>query len=99
MLVSFLWGATNPLIRRGSVGIERIEASTAVERIARELLFLVTRWQYLVPFGLNQAGSVLYVVVLRSAELSLVVPVVNSLSFVWTALAAVCLGEQRASTS
>lgn len=99
MLVSFLWGATNPLIRSGSKGIEHITAPTAVQRVGRELFFLLTRWQYVLPFALNQAGSVLYVAVLQTAELSLAVPVVNSLSFVFTAVAALCLGERRASIS
>ena len=51
------------------------------------------------PFILNQCGSVLYVLTLQNTELSVAVPVANSLSFVFTAISALFLGEQRASLS
>ena len=43
--------------------------------------------QYLVPFLLNQCGSVLYIRVLSGDQLSIVVPLVNSLTFVFVFLA------------
>ncbi|KAJ6647309.1 Transmembrane protein 234 like [Pseudolycoriella hygida] len=95
--VAFLWGATNPLIRRGSAGVENIKSGTAIKQFVAEIIFLITRWQYLVPFLLNQCGSVLYVLTLQDTELSVAVPIANSLSFVFTAISALLLGEQRAS--
>jgi len=95
--VAFLWGATNPFIRRGSVGVEDIKATSSINQFIAEIVFLITRWQYLIPFLLNQFGSVLYVLTLQDTELSVAVPVANSLSFVFTAISALLLGEQRAS--
>ncbi|XP_037031515.1 transmembrane protein 234 homolog [Bradysia coprophila] len=94
--VAFLWGATNPFIRRGSLGVEDVKGATVIKQFLAEIYFLITRWQYLVPFILNQCGSVLYVLTLQNTELSVAVPVANSLSFVFTAISALFLGEQRA---
>lgn len=94
VVVGFLWGATNPLIKRGSVGIDAIVADNKFTRILLELKFMVTRWQYILPFLLNQCGSVLYVFALQTSELSVAVPIANSCSFLFTAVAALCLGEK-----
>lgn len=45
VLVGFLWGATNPLIRRGSAGVDKVAADSAVKKFIYEILFLITRWQ------------------------------------------------------
>lgn len=95
VLVGFLWGATNPLIRSGSTGVDQITADTKFKKLYLEIKFLITRWQYIVPFVLNQSGSVLYVYALQDADLSLAVPVANSCSFLFTALVAMLLGEQK----
>lgn len=97
VVVGFLWGATNPLIKRGSVGIDAIEANNKITKILLELKFMVTRWQYILPFLLNQCGSVLYVFALQKSELSVAVPIANSCSFLFTALMALCLGEKAPS--
>lgn len=94
IIVGFLWGATNPLIKRGSIGIDSIQASNKLTKIFLEIKFLIFRWQYSIPFLLNQCGSVLYVFALQESELSLAVPISNSCSFLFTALMAMILGEQ-----
>jgi hypothetical protein len=55
---------------------------------------LIPQFQYLVPMALNQSGSVIYFLTLQSADLSLSVPVANSLTFVFTAISGWILGEQ-----
>lgn len=47
------------------------------------------------PFLLNQCGSVLYFLTLQSTDLSLAVPVSNSLTFVFTAITGWFLGEEK----
>lgn len=94
VVVGFLWGATNPLIKRGSVGIDAIEANNKLTKLLLELKFMVTRWQYILPFLLNQMGSVLYVFALQKSELSVAVPIANSCSFLFTAIVAMCLREK-----
>lgn len=95
--VGFLWGATNPLIKRGSVGIDRIKADNKILKFLLELKFMITEWRYIVPFLLNQCGSVLFVFLLQKSELSMAVPISNSCSFLFTALVAILLGEQKPS--
>lgn len=94
VMVGLLWGATNPLIKRGSEGIDAIKTNTKHLRIIDEILFLITRWQYMVPFLANQSGSLLYVYALQSSDLSIAVPIANSCTFLFTALMAILLGEQ-----
>lgn len=43
--VAILWGATNPFIRKGSVGIEKIKCDSKVQQTLKEFIFLLTRWQ------------------------------------------------------
>ncbi|XP_062535481.1 transmembrane protein 234 homolog [Armigeres subalbatus] len=97
VVVALFWGATNPFIRRGSLGYNNLKSATKCGQLWLEVKFLVSRWQYLLPLALNQLGSVVYVFALQRAELSLVVPMANSLTFVFTAITARLLGEQGAS--
>ncbi|KAL9702273.1 hypothetical protein quinque_005791 [Culex quinquefasciatus] len=97
VVVAIFWGATNPFIRRGTLGVNSLQAETRLGQIWLELKFLLSRWQYLLPLALNQAGSVVYVFALQRSELSLVVPAANSLTFVFTAITARMLGEQGGS--
>lgn len=43
--------------------------------------------------ALNQTGSVIYFFTLQNVDLSLSVPVANSLTFIFTAISGFCLGE------
>ncbi|XP_067033193.1 transmembrane protein 234 homolog [Acropora muricata] len=91
--VSLLWGATNPLIRKGSKGIEEINRSSRIKQFCAEVIFLASNWKYMVPFLLNQCGSVVFYLTLASADLSIAVPVTNSLTLIITTLVGRILGE------
>ncbi|XP_070556000.1 transmembrane protein 234 homolog [Ptychodera flava] len=93
-VVAFLWGATNPLIKQGSAGIDKIQKSNAVLQFVAEITFLATNWKYIVPFLINQSGSLVYYLTLASADLSLAVPITNSLTFIFTTLTGKILGEK-----
>nr|XP_029732227.1 transmembrane protein 234 homolog [Aedes albopictus] len=97
VVVALFWGATNPFIRRGSLGYNNLKAPTRWGQLWLEVQFLISRWQYLLPLAVNQLGSVVYVFALQRTELSLVVPMANSLTFVFTAVTARLLGEQGGS--
>lgn len=43
--VAILWGATNPFIRKGSVGIDQIKCDSKIQQTIQEIIFLLTRWQ------------------------------------------------------
>ena len=54
--VALVWGITNPLLKKGSVGIEKIKRRGKLHQLLSELTFLALRWQYAVPFLINQTG-------------------------------------------
>ena len=45
--VSLLWGSTNPLIRKGSKGIEEIHRSSRIQQFFAEVFFLASNWKVL----------------------------------------------------
>ncbi len=94
MAVALVWGGTNPLLKRGSAGIENIKCSNRLLQVLMELKFLAFRWTYVVPFLINQSGSILYYFTLGQADLSLAVPITNSLTFLVTTIAGRCMGEK-----
>ncbi|XP_061192024.1 transmembrane protein 234 homolog [Saccostrea echinata] len=94
IVVAAMWGATNPFIKHGSSGIENVKENGKVRQFLMELKFLIFNWKYLVPFLINQGGSVLYYITLASAELSLAVPITNSLTFLFTIISGRFLGDQ-----
>ena len=95
VLVALLWGGTNPFIKKGAKGLENVKSSSKFGQFFKELAFLLTSLQYVIPFIINQSGSVLYFLTLSSTDISLAVPVTNSLTFVVTALTGWILGEEK----
>ncbi|XP_056412910.1 transmembrane protein 234 [Hyla sarda] len=93
MLVAILWGVTNPFLRRGAEGVERVKVEGRVRRLLYEAKFLISNYRYVVPFLLNQSGSVIFYLTLASTDLSLAVPVCNSLALVFTMVTGKMLGE------
>uniref|UniRef100_A0A0M3HZ60 Transmembrane protein 234 homolog n=1 Tax=Ascaris lumbricoides TaxID=6252 RepID=A0A0M3HZ60_ASCLU len=95
VLVAVLWGATNPFIRAGSKVIEYadIESSNHLTRLATKLWRTALCWRFSLPFALNQCASVLFVAVLAKQPITFVVPTVNSLTFLFTALFGRLIGE------
>ena len=137
--VAMIWGITNPLVKAGSKGVEKIENSwfdrqkikkiKKIKKIVKskskkkktkkkhtnqtsslpspsphfflfrwkQTKFLYTRWQYLFPFLTNLAGSVLFFITLGNANISLVVPITNSLTFLFTELTATFFLKEKSS--
>ncbi|XP_076340302.1 transmembrane protein 234 isoform X9 [Tachypleus tridentatus] len=60
IVVSALWGLSTPWLRQGSAGIEHVNYDSAIKQWLAELWFLATNWRYVIPFLVNQSGSVLY---------------------------------------
>ncbi|CAL8285107.1 unnamed protein product [Lota lota] len=94
LLVALLWGCTNPFLKRGTEGIENVKRTNKVLQVLAEVKFLFLNLQYLVPFLLNQLGSLVYYFTLATTDLSLAVPVTNSLTFLLTVLTGKILGEE-----
>jgi drug/metabolite transporter (DMT)-like permease len=94
LTVALCWGFTNPFIKRGSAGVDKIAAKHPKYTQFYELTYLITRWQYLLPFSINLSGSTIFYYLLGEAELNLAVPITNALTFVMTFLAGWLLGER-----
>ncbi|TDG98928.1 hypothetical protein EPR50_G00205530 [Perca flavescens] len=99
LLVSVLWGCTNPFLKKGTEGIENVQHNNnnnnnRVSQLLAEVKFLFLNIKYLVPFLLNQSGSLVYYYTLSTTDLSLAVPVANSLTFLCTLLTGKLLGEE-----
>ena len=97
--VCILWGCTNPFLRRGSLSNNDAtkKDSTSISTksaILKWFLSLWTNWQFMLPFVLNQIGSACYAVLLGQIDLTLALPLCNSLAFVLTAITGYFLGEK-----
>lgn len=92
--VGLLWGCTNPFIRLGSEGIDKINTGSSSKNMLLELKTIAGRLKYWLPFLLNQLGSVLYVWTLQFCNIIVAVPVANSLTFAFTAITGYLLGEK-----
>ncbi|KAB7497965.1 Transmembrane protein [Armadillidium nasatum] len=99
VIVSILWGVTNPLLKRASVGIENVKADNLFYQTIAEVTYLASKFSYVAPFLLNQIGGVLFVYSLGLSDLSLAVPFTNSLTFIITTLTGHLLGEEKISSS
>ena len=93
-VVAVVWGSTNPLLKRGSVGGERIDHQNRAVRLLAELRFLALNWRYVLPFLVNQSGSLLYYLTIATADISLAVPITNALTFLVTMLVGRWMGEE-----
>lgn len=93
VLVAALWGGTQPLLKRASAGLEQVHERTWARQLLQEMKTLFLNTEYLVPFLLNQSGSLLYYLTLASTDLTLAVPICNSLAIVFTLTVGKVLGE------
>jgi len=88
VLVGLIWGVTNPFIKQGSVKAEAEKAQGA------------HHWRcwaqpsLLLPWVANQSGSVLFVLLLGSADISRLVPISNAISIAANAIVDLLCGEQ-----
>lgn len=93
MLVAALWGGTQPLLKRASSGLQQVHERTWARQLVGEMKALFLNTEYLMPFLLNQSGSLLYYLTLASTDLTLAVPICNSLAIVFTLIVGKVLGE------
>ncbi|XP_050182371.1 transmembrane protein 234 [Myiozetetes cayanensis] len=92
-LVAVLWGGSSPFLRAGAAGMEDVRGRGRLGQLLAEIRFLGLNCKYMGPFLLNQGGSLLFYLTLASTDLSLAVPLCNSLALVVTLLTGRILGE------
>ncbi|XP_030075525.1 transmembrane protein 234 [Microcaecilia unicolor] len=93
VLVAVLWGGTNPFLKTGTEGLETIKERSGVLQLLAEMKFLILNYKYMLPFLLNQCGSLIFYITLASSDLSLAVPLCNSVALLVTLATGKALGE------
>ncbi|OAL43449.1 integral membrane protein [Pyrenochaeta sp. DS3sAY3a] len=97
LLVGACWGLTTPFMRRAALNYTPPQRPSLTDpnnswlkRKALGIWFAVigvlSRPAYAVPLLLNVTGSVWFFILIGKAELSLTVPITNSLAFLFTVL-------------
>eukprot|EP00112_Aurelia_sp_Birch-Aquarium-sp1_P020007 Seg506.3 transcript_id=Seg506.3/GoldUCD/mRNA.D3Y31 product="Transmembrane protein 234-like" protein_id=Seg506.3/GoldUCD/D3Y31 len=92
--VALIWGITNPFMKSGVQGLEKVKKSSLMKQLVAELWHLVKSWRYMLPFLINQGGSLLFYIAISKTDISLAVPIVNSLTLVVTLITGSFLGEK-----
>ncbi|XP_041871542.1 transmembrane protein 234 isoform X2 [Corvus kubaryi] len=92
-MVAVLWGGSSPFLRAAAAGMDELRGRGRLGQLLAELRFLCFNYKCLVPFLLNQGGSLLFYLTLASTDLSLAVPLCNSLALVVTLVTGKILGE------
>lgn len=102
-IVSLLWGCTNPLLRSGATEAEnndRVEKDTTTQTkisLLESILNSLSKFKkpsVLVPYLLNQSGSIVYYKLLATSDLSNTIPMCNALAMVFSFIAGHFLGER-----
>ena len=89
-LAAFLWGTTNPLLKRFTAGRQPTSSSLV------ELQQLLQRPKYLVCQALNLCGSIAFFAALREFDVSVASIATNSIAFLITVVvSSFALGERR----
>ena len=91
LIVGILWGCTNPFIKRGQAAVEN-SSNNHSNKAWKIMRFLELR--ILVPFLINQCGSLLFYYLLSTEPLGIATPIVNCLTFVFTAITAILIKEE-----
>ncbi|ETN41419.1 uncharacterized protein HMPREF1541_03354 [Cyphellophora europaea CBS 101466] len=97
LLVGICWGFTTPFIRRAAVSYtapthpsitdpSRSWIARQVAKVFFTVVGLVRKPSYAIPLVANLTGSIWFFLLVGQAELSLTVPITNSLAFLFTVL-------------
>ncbi|XP_037297603.1 transmembrane protein 234 homolog [Manduca sexta] len=95
LLTGVFWGCTNPFIRQGTKGLRDVRAKSRLGQAWAEVSFLLGNWRYVLPWLINQAGSLVYLAAVQRAPLSIAVPTANSAAFALTAITGAAVGTEQ----
>jgi len=87
LLTSIIWGVTNPIIKKNSKLKEDKEGF--------KLFQIFSNLHYLIPQLINLSGSILFFIVLSKIDIIIAVPVVNSLTFIFTEITSIFLLKEK----
>jgi hypothetical protein len=94
ILVSMLWGCTNPFVKRGSEIIDKLDTTGNIWKKLNAFRTILTSPSLFIPICVNQLGSILFYFLLATENISLAVPICNSLTFAFTGITAYIIGEK-----
>jgi len=86
ILVAIVWGTSNALMKK-YVTVEQgdqAKPKNILYSLLNEFISIVRNWKYLLCFGTNQLGSLLYYYSLSQYEFVLAGPITNALTLVFT---------------
>ncbi|SBS95018.1 conserved Plasmodium protein, unknown function [Plasmodium ovale curtisi] len=78
VLVGMLWGCTNVYVKKGCMGKKRKQTTT------HDIVAIVKDLNVMLPYVLNQIGSLFYYYLLSKSDISLAMPLSNIASFFFT---------------
>lgn len=95
LIVGVLWGCSNPFIKHAQAEGMELERSDSKRFSFFDSLYrLFTKPRVLLPFVVNQSGSLVYYYLLSNEPVSRASPICNSLTFMFTAATGyACFGE------
>ena len=106
IIVGMFWGCTNPLIRKGSLLDSTTTSSvscntndkslTTNEKNVSSILNELLKFRFvrvILPYIINQLGSLFFYFTLSNTNLSVAVPVCNALALVFSILTCWMIGE------
>ncbi|KAJ1349676.1 hypothetical protein KIN20_005284 [Parelaphostrongylus tenuis] len=99
LIVAFFWGATNPLLRLGSRRSAKgsVTPTNVLHQVLtpfKDLTALFLNWRFSLPFIVNQSASIMFIYLVSIFPVSVIVPCVNALQFVFTAIVGQLIGER-----
>mmetsp|Transcript_28402 Transcript_28402/g.37143 ORF Transcript_28402/g.37143 Transcript_28402/m.37143 type:complete len:148 (-) Transcript_28402:122-565(-) len=102
IIVGAFWGCTNPFIKKGTQEERALRHDKRKEKkgiISKSMdclkvLTSLASIKAAIPYLINQSGSAVYYYLLGSEDISLAVPICNSMTFVFTAFTSFVLGEK-----
>ncbi len=96
LLVAGLWGCSNPFLKRGQELVDAADASALPStELRRWRVCKLLDYRVCVPFVVNQCGSCMFYVLLSTEPLGTAVPVVNCLTFMFTAVTSIVLNGEK----
>ncbi|RPB27851.1 hypothetical protein L211DRAFT_833835 [Terfezia boudieri ATCC MYA-4762] len=97
LLVGAAWGMTSPFMRKAAVNYVPLKRAVfedpsvgVVKKFFLKIIYavfdLLRRPSYAIPLLINLTGSIWFFLLIGQAELSLTVPIINSVAFLFTVL-------------
>ncbi len=105
IIVGCLWGCTNPFLKKGQEKVNESSATKEKDCDVDEKIYKSSIWKWKIwnmctssvgiPFLINQSGSLMFYILLSTEPLGTTVPVVNCLTFVFTALTSIIINGEK----